>query len=38
MGPWDPQTMILMGPRALEIGPMFVFVANFKMRPQDAGS
>ena len=27
MGPWDPQVMIIMGPRALEMGPIIdVFI------------
>ena len=40
MSPRDPQAMILLGPRALEMGPIIdVFNhSKFKMRPQDAGS
>ena len=40
MGPWDSQTMILMGPRALGMGPTIdvFFFGKFKMHPQDAGS
>ena len=30
MGPWDPQTMILMGPRALWIGPIIDVFINWK--------
>ena len=36
MGPWDLRAMILMGPRALEMGP--ITDGNFMMRPQDACS
>ena len=39
MGPEDPRAMILMGFRALRMGPLNpLFVGNFKMTPQDAGS
>ena len=41
MGPWDPLwAMILMGPRALEMGAIVdvSIHCNFRMRPQDAGS
>ena len=39
MGPWDPWAMILMGPRALGMGPIVdVFIKwKFQDVPQDAG-
>ena len=40
MGPSDPQAKILMGPRALGIGPIteILLIGKTKMRPQVAGS
>ena len=40
IGLWDPQAMILMGPTALEMGPMIdvLCIRNIKMGPQDAHS
>ena len=37
MGPWDPQSLIHMGPRALGMGPIIdvSFMGKFKLRPQD---
>ena len=36
MGPCDPQAMILMGPRALEMGPI-IDVFNWKFRYASPG-
>ena len=39
MDPWDPQAMIFMGSRPLGMGPIidvFLFIGNFKLRPQNA--
>ena len=40
MGPWNLQAMISMDPRALGMGLIFdvLFIENFKIRLQDAGS
>ena len=40
--PYDPQAMIIMGPRALGMGLTtdvfnFLFIGNFQMRLQNAG-